>query len=151
LGSVASGSSTSSWTQYSYNYTANKTVPTLSFGIGAPSNIYIYLDDISVVETTNSSFQLLDNPSFENSSTTPPTGWDVWCSNACGTGNQGSVVTSSCRTGNCYRGRCSLTSSDYLIQTFSATVGRIYTISFWYMRVRTGGYAGISTVYVGII
>lgn len=66
------GSATVAWTPYSYNYTAIKTVPILPLGIGAPSNIYVYLDDISIVDVTSSTVQLLDNPSFANSSTTPP-------------------------------------------------------------------------------
>jgi len=148
---IITGTATVAWTQYKYNYTANKTVPILSFAIGAPTYDTIYLDDISVVDTTNSSVQLLNNPSFENSLTTPPTGWDVWCSSTCGTGNGGTVVNSSCRTGNCYKGRCSLTNDDYLVQPFPAIVGRVYSISFWYQRVKIFGFGGTSTLDVGII
>ena len=148
---IVNGTVNVAWTQYNYSYTATKPVPTLSFGIAAPSFDTIYLDDISVVDITNSSVQLLQNPSFANSSTTP-TGWDIWCSSLCGTGNGGTVTSgANCRANNCYKGRCNLNNTDYLIQPFPATVGDTYTISFWYRRVKTGGAGGTSILSVGII
>jgi len=70
-------------------------------------------------------------------------------SNTFGNGSVGAISTSSCRTGNCYRGQCSLTNTDYLVQPFPAVFGRIYTISFWYLRIRTGEFTSTATVYVG--
>lgn len=140
---------TTMWMQYAYNYTATKTVPILSLGIGAPANVYIYIDDVSVVDNSNPGVELLNNPSFSASSTFP-TGWDIWCSNRCGS-YVGTLVSAGCRNNNCYRGRCTTSNSDYLIQPFSAVIGRKYTISFWYFRYRTGGNIGSSTLYIGII
>lgn len=134
-------------------YTANRTFPTLSFGFSAPSNMYIYLDDVSVVDTTNSSsVQLLNNPTFATSSTAP-TGWDMWCSNTCGGSGIGTISSGNvtCRTDNCYRGQCNSTTTEYLIQTFPAVIGRTYNISFWMQRMKTGGPGSPTTLYVGIM
>jgi hypothetical protein len=119
---------TSSWTLYSFNYTAVTTVPTLEFGFcGGPAE-YNYLDDVSVVDINTPLIQLLDNPSFENS-TSVLTGWITWCQSACGSGNEGQVSNSSCYSGNCYKDHCQ-SNYDYLAQPFLATIGNTYTISF---------------------
>jgi len=95
---------------------------------------YTYLDDVSVVDTSAPSVELLDNPSFENSTSTP-TGWVTWCTSVCGTG-AGQVTNVSCNTGNCYKDHCQ-NQNDYLVQDFSATIGHIYRISF--RLYQTGG------------
>jgi hypothetical protein len=96
---------------------------------------YNYLDSVSVVDNNSPSIQLLNNPGFENS-TSSPTGWTQWCQSACGSG-QGQVTTgASCYSGNCYVDHCH-NDYDYLAQSFSATIGDIYTISFWLSQ--TGG------------
>lgn len=145
------GITTTTYAQYACNYNATKIVPTLLFGVGAPTTIFIYLDDISVVDTTNTTVQLLQNPGFENSSTAL-TDWGVWCSSGCGSGSVEAIVTSStyCRTGNCYRGQCSTANSNYLVQTFPAVIGRTYNISFWFLRVKSG-IPSTATLYVGIV
>jgi hypothetical protein len=127
------------WTQVTYNYTALSTMPTLIFGFSTGTSSYNYLDDVSVVDTNASSIQLLINPSFENS-TSNLTGWGTWCATTaiCGTGFPGQVLTnSSCHSGNCYYDHCHQTDFDYLIQSFPATIGRIYTISFWFQQTGT--------------
>ncbi len=127
------------WTQFSFNYTALSTMPTLIFGFAVGSSDYNYLDDVSVFDNNAPSIQLLNNPSFENS-TTSLNGWTTWCANAtnCGTGFPGQVLAnSSCHTGNCYIDHCR-TNYDYLSQSFPATIGDIYTISFWLQQTGTG-------------
>jgi hypothetical protein len=127
-------------------------VPIPSFGVNGIAEMCIFLDDIFVVDITNSSVQLLDNPGFEDSSTAL-TGWDVWCSYTCGSGSAGSIATgSNCRSsGNCYRGQCRSGGTDFLVQTFSATIGHVYNISFWHQQVRLSSGGSSVIVYVGII
>jgi len=107
-------------------------MPLLVFAFSIGSADYIYLDDVSVVDNSAPSIQLLNNPSFENS-TLNLTGWTAWCATAanCGTGFPGQVMTnSSCHTGNCYIDHCH-NSYDFLAQSFLATMGHTYAISFW--------------------
>jgi hypothetical protein len=114
-------------------------MPTLIFGFSNANLGYNYLDDVSVVDNSAPSIQLLNNPSFENSTTTL-TGWTTWCGNTtyCGVGFPGQVVANnSCHSGNCYYDHCR-TNYDYLAQSFSATIGHIYTISFWLQQTGTG-------------
>ena len=150
---TVSGATSLGYTQYTYNYTATKTVPMLAFAVSAGNNVLTYVDDIAVVDTVTST-QLLTNPSFESSSTYPA-GWVIWCSSSCGGGvTVGSITTGGgiCNTGNCYTSQCTLSNNDYLVQAFPAIISRVYTISFWYQRIKTGGGANTgSTVTVGII
>jgi hypothetical protein len=108
-----------------------------AFSIGAAD--YIYLDDVSVVDNSAPSIQLLNNPSFENS-TSNITGWTAWCATTgnCGSGFPGQVMTnSSCHTGNCYIDHCHANNYDFLAQSFLATMGHTYTISFWLQETGT--------------
>ncbi len=130
------------WTQVVYNnYTALSTMPTLIFGFSfTGATGYNYLDDVSVVDNSAPSIQLLNNPSFENS-TTNLTGWTTWCGNVTycgGTNFPGQVLAnSSCHSGNCYYDHCK-NNYDYLSQSFPATIGDNYTISFWFQQLGTG-------------
>jgi hypothetical protein len=115
-------------------------MPTLEFAFSMGTSVYIYLDDVSVVANNASSIQLLINPSFENS-TSSLTGWTAWCATAaiCGTGAPGQVLAnSSCHTGDCYIDHCHQPNYDYLTQSFPATIGNTYTISFWVQLVGVG-------------
>lgn len=151
MGTIA-GNPNTTWAYYAYNYTATKPVPTLIFGFTATSSVYLIIDDVSVVDKANSSNELLINHSFESSPTIPPTAWTPMCSQSCSGGaTNGIVVNSTCRTGNCYRGRCSLGSNEYLAQPFPATVGRNYTVSFWFLRFKYGTSTIAATLYIGII
>lgn len=146
------GNGNTTWVLYTGTYTANKTNPTLIFGFDANSAMFILLDDVSVVDTTNSSAQLLTNPSFETS-LSGATGWTPWCTSSCG-GNGGNVTTAGCRSGRCYRSLCSGANAvDYLGQAFSAVIGRTYNITFWSQRVRfsTGSPGSPATLYAGVI
>jgi hypothetical protein len=129
--------STTPWTQYSFSHTAATAAPTLVFGFSNGGADYNYLDDVSVVDTSAPSIQLLQNPSFENSTSTL-TGWVTWCASACGSGSQGQVTTTGCYSGNCYVDHCQ-NNYDYLAQSFSATIGHTYTISFWLYQVPAPG------------
>jgi hypothetical protein len=115
--------------------------PTLIFGFNSVSTAYNYLDDVSVVDNNAPSIQLLNNPSFENS-TSNLTGWTTWCvltqcSN--GAGYPGRVLANStCHSGNCYIDHCHQTNYDFLVQSFPATIGDTYNISFWLQQTGTG-------------
>ena len=126
----------SPWTLFTFNYTAIGVLPTLVFGFKNSGGAdYTYLDDVSVVEMNVTSDELLNNPSFEKSTSTP-TGWITWCQSACG-GGAGQVVNSSCYSGNCFRDHCQ-NGFNYLAQSFSATIGRIYQIKFRLYQVGGG-------------
>jgi hypothetical protein len=113
-------------------------MPTLVFGFSTGGSAYIYLDNVSVVDNNASSIQLLNNPSFENSASNL-TGWTTWCASSCNTGYAGKVLAnSSCHSGNCYIDHCHTPDYDYLVQSFPAAIGHIYTISFWLQLVGTG-------------
>ncbi|CAF1480221.1 unnamed protein product [Adineta steineri] len=138
------------WTQYIYNYTSTTTFPILIFGVDASAEMYIMIDGVSVVDITDTSVELLKNSDFENSSTTL-TGWSVWCKSTCSSGDGGTIYTSNCRlSSNCYKSQCR-SSIDYLVQSFSTIIGRIYTISFWFQRLRSSSSGGSAKLYVGII
>ncbi len=142
-------SGTIAWTQVTYNYTALSTMPILIFGFSTGTTNYNYLDDVSVVDSSAPTIQLLDNASFENSTTL--NGWTSWCGNSsnCGTGFPGQILAnSSCHSGNCYYDHCK-TNYDYLSQSFTATVGSNYTISFWFSQ--TGGGFPFPKLYVEIL
>lgn len=116
------------------------------FAFSAGSSVYIYFDDVSVVDNNASSIQLLDNPSFENS-TSSIYGWTSWCTSSCGSGFPGQILNNgSCHSGNCYFDHCHQPSYDYLVQSFSATIGSMYTISFWLQMVGTGTFKFYATV-----
>lgn len=141
LSTIDSNSGNSPWIDKSWSFIASAFTSTVIFGFNADSNTYYLLDDVSIVQTNNASFQLLNNPSFDDS-TTSPVGWSVWCSGTCSGGSGGDVTSSgSCQSSVCYKGSCSGSGgkTDYISQTFSTIVGQNYTISFSYRRIRTSG------------
>lgn len=149
--SLASFTDTSetNWTRSSYTYNATKTNPILMFGVDGSNEMYIMLDDVSVVDKNDSSTQLLINPSFALSSTSLA-GWSMWCSGGCNAGYGGTVInSSSCRTDNCYKSHCNNGGTDYLVQSFIAIIGHSYNISFWYQRGRDLS-GGSAKLYVAI-
>jgi hypothetical protein len=119
---------------------------------GGGANRYWYLDDVSIVDVTASTIQLLQNPSFDNS-TTVLTGWTQYCTSTCPSGgtNSGQVATgANCLSTNCYMDHCyGFGPIDFLSQTFSTTVGHVYTISFWIQDYGSGPNAATRT-YVDI-
>ena len=136
------------WTQFTYNYTALSTMPILIFGFSGRTNVYNYLDDVSIVDNNNApSIQLLNNPSFENI-TSNMTGWSAWCATAtnCVGGFPGRILTNgTCHSGSCYFDHCR-TNYDYLLQAFPATIGYIYTLSFWFQSMGVGTFKFYATV-----
>jgi hypothetical protein len=102
-----------------------------------------FLDSVSVTAVSAPSTQLLQNPSFENS-TTMLNGWVVWCDWTCsaGVGAQATWGTNCyLSTGNCFSADCPDTGSGAIVfigQSFSATVGVTYKISFG-LRMAYGG------------
>ncbi|CAF1451577.1 unnamed protein product [Adineta ricciae] len=141
---VSSTSSTSTTTSAS----TTSIEPTLRFIFdGGPADCS-YLDNISITDNNAPSVQLLSNPSFENS-TSSPVGWSVANSSTCQGVTQGQVITSGCQTSsgnNCFKAYC-VRGYEYLFQSFNATIGDFYTISFWLEQ--TGGPA--ACIYVDVI
>lgn len=140
------------WTKRTLSYTANYTNPVLYFAIETDTNNYHYLDDISVVDVASPTVELLDNPSFDNA--TVLAGWDQWCTSTCilsGNGAPGQIVSGfTCRSSpyKCLQVECDGPTSIYMIsQTFSAILGRTYTISFWH--IHSGSSSG-NELYVDI-
>lgn len=145
-----SGNPNTTWTSFSTNWISNRTNPMLIFGFDGSTSIYLALDDVSVVDTMNTSAQLLTNPSFENSSASA-VGWIPWCGSTCSAGTAGNVSSVGCLTGRCYISKCGGGSADYIVQAFSAVIGRTYNITFWYQRVKFGVTPTFVTLYAGII
>lgn len=144
-----------SWNSYSYTYTATSDAPTLVFAFKADGSgqRHWYLDDVSVVDTANTNIELLDNGNFDNSST-DLTGWTQWCTNTCpspSSTNAGQATSSgNCYSNNCYVDHCYGGGAlDYLGQTFAATVGNTYTISFRIIDFGTGP-NGATKAYVNV-
>jgi hypothetical protein len=109
-------SSTSSYFQVSFYYYAQNSSETLTFGIvNGPA--YTYLDDVSVIDVTQSSTQLLCNGGFEN-------GTCICWSGTC------PINTSPCHTGS-YCINNGYTSMTYMSQTFNTIVGDLLYISFY--------------------
>lgn len=87
--------------------------------------------------------QLLNNPSFENSTTSIP-GWSIWCSSTCSGYVAAIEMGSNCYlgTGNCLKNKCyASTGIEFVGQSFPAAVGNTYSISF---RLNQDG-SGVST------
>lgn len=143
-----------SWTQYSYNVTANTTLHTIMFGFtvdGSTQRVW-FLDDVSIVDVADPNTQLLQNPSFDDS-TTALTGWTQYCINTCPSGsiNAGQIASgSSCTSNNCYVDHCYGGGAfDLLSQSFPTVIGHIYTISFWIIDYGTGP-NGATNAYLDI-
>ena len=112
-----------------------------------------FLDNVSIVDVTIPATQLLQNPSFDNSTTTL-TGWTQFCTQTCPSGsvNAGQVASGfNCTSTNCYMSHCYGGSSaiDMLSQSFSTIAGRIYTISFMILDFGSGP-NGNTKAYVDI-
>lgn len=98
------------------------------------------MDNVSIIEHSVSHTELLENPSFEDSNTSTP-GWEQWCSSYCHYGTSGTIISGTdcyLQDGNCYINSCLGPSIDFLGQSFSATPGANYTISFLLSLTGTG-------------
>ncbi|CAF4606882.1 unnamed protein product [Rotaria sp. Silwood1] len=124
----------SDWKSYNYTFTAKNTSHYVMFGFQGTNNRAYYLDSVSVVAQNASSTELLRNPSFESSATTP-IDWVILCPGSC----------------NCYKDTCN-SGIDFIAQTFSTSIGNIYTLSFWLNSNGGGsGGSGANNFYVDII
>jgi hypothetical protein len=151
-GSIAflNESISSGWTLYSYNYSATQTTPTLLFGFKVDSIHAYYLDDVSVVDNNASSIELLSNPDFENS-TIDAIDWITSCETTC----TSQIITGSeCfgSSGNCLMAYCTANSSSifFLSQSFMATIGNTYTISYM-LNQRGNSSTGSMSFYLDVI
>ena len=143
--------SISSWTQVTGSYTAITTTPLLVFAADGGGNDYYLLDTTSVVDAASPSVQLLANPGFDNS-TGAFSGWDEWCVSGCTGSNQsppGKGIGSGCQSGSCLSLSCGTGPNTPLLvgQSFSATLGHVYTISFWLQYSGGGG----ADMYVDVL
>ena len=146
---MSSTTSNTTWTQAMSNFTATRSVLSVIFGFDSASNIYLLLDDVSIVSIANPSIQVLNNTGFDDSLSNP-TGWDAWCSSTCNTGTAGAVTNVGCRTGYCYKGACR-SGLDYVVQTFPAIINQTYTWRYWYRRIVSGSVSNSATLYAAII
>ncbi len=140
----------SEWTSYSYNYSATKTTPTLLFGFETDEIHAFYLDTVSVVDNSMTSIELLNNPNFENS-TNSATDWIEPCETTC---TSQIVSGSQCfgSSGNCFMAFCTVDNSSisFLSQSFMATIGNTYTISFM-LKHAGNSTTGIMSFYFDVI
>jgi len=141
------------WTQYQYNFTAYKTAHTIMFGFTSDSSGQRawFLDTVSVVAFIVNATELIQNPGFENSSTTL-TDWTQYCTNTClnGSATAGQVYSSANSSNNFYVDHCyGVGAIDFLSQTFPTTIGHLYRISFRILDYGSGP-DGASNAYVDI-
>ncbi|CAF0963910.1 unnamed protein product [Rotaria sp. Silwood1] len=140
------------WTSYSRSFTPTSAAPTLIFGFQIDGTNSFYLDTVSVIDSTLSSTQLLTNPNFENSTTTP-TGWIISCeATTCGSSAASIVTNSQCSSGYCFESSCSSGRSAliFLSQTFATTSGNLHTVSYMLKRTNIGS-SGIMAFYLDVV
>ncbi|CAF1414994.1 unnamed protein product [Adineta ricciae] len=141
FGFLLTQSGPTSWFQFSYTYLATSLAPTLRFIFDNGPADCSFLDGVSVTDYKNSSVELLSNPSFENSISSPVS-WTVTNSSTCQGSSQGRIISSGCHSGsgsNCFMDNCTK-GFEYLFQSFTANIGDYYNVSFWLEQ--TGGGAG---------
>jgi hypothetical protein len=137
---VASSAPTT-YTLYTYGFTANDSSASLTFAItgdSGPMHNYWLLDSISV-NHTNANTDVLINGGFEVGNLT---GWTQDCAtdaNCGGSGtNYGQLTNTPCYSGTyCYVDKCN-PGFDYLIQSFNTTIGDYYILSFYLMVYNSG-------------
>jgi hypothetical protein len=141
------GSSAFGWSQFACSYVANTTQPYLSFGFENDNHRVWLLDGVSVVDITVPSGQLLDNPSFENSSTAIP-GWTI--QQGCCNSNAANINTTGCINGNnCLNYFCGPEKIfSFVGQYFDAIVGHTYNISYYLKTFGSGGQPTLCTVSI---
>ena len=147
------GLNPSTWTLYSHAYVASRTTPTLTFAFLVDGTREYHLDEVSVISVTSPLTQLLTNPSFENSTSTPA-GWTVGCESTCGGPAAHVLSGANCylSSGLCFSAHCSSGRSAFILlsQSFNATIGNTYTIT--YQLIQTGSAsAGLLQFYLDVL
>lgn len=138
---------TTSYTQYTYDFTANDSSSTLSFiakgDAGGKGGFYWLLDLVSVNDL-NTSTNVLTNGDFETGNLT---GWSQYCNNDVNcksTGYYAHTITGSCYSGiYCVYDSCD--KYDYLFQSFSTVIGHYYSVSYY---LGCGATKGGAQIYV---
>jgi hypothetical protein len=133
-------SATFPWTRYSHNLTTLTARPVLVFGFETENGRDFFLDDVSIVDVSAPNIELLQNPSFENSTTTL-NGWSLWCSISCGGTGANITSGSNCHnsSGKCFQDNCSGSGISFLGQSFWAVINQVYTITYWLRGAGGGG------------
>ncbi|CAF5132144.1 unnamed protein product [Rotaria sp. Silwood1] len=123
----------------------------IMFGFQNENNREYYLDTVSVVDNSASTIQLLNNPNFENSTTTA-TSWVQWCTSTCSSVSGQITSGTNCYlpTGNCFMDGCDAPGIDFLGQSFSTLIGHNYTVSFW-LKLSNGGFPNANRFYADIV
>ncbi|UJR17720.1 hypothetical protein I4U23_004618 [Adineta vaga] len=136
---TASSGSTSSYACYAYEWTpVTSGTVTLTFVLQHNPD-YWFLDDVSVY---NGAVQMLTNGGFESGSFSP--GWSQTAPTGCGSGTTGYVSSSYRRSGSYgYADGCN-GRTDRLSQSFAATAGQSYIVSFWLKSGNSGSGVSIS-------
>ena len=147
LGLIANLNDTnpSQWIAYSYSYISTTTTPIVFFSFEANLPHVFILDEVSIKDVNVHSFELLNNPSFENS-TIDPTGWDEPCNSTCTreivSGTWGNYLKVVCPNGN--------PSIFFLSQSFQTIVGKTYTISFMFNHQGNSS-IGRNSLYLNVV
>ncbi len=139
---LPSNTAPTTYTLYTYGFTANSSSATLTFvmsGDPGSGQNYWLLDSVAL-NHTNASTNVLINGGFDMGNLT---GWTQFCATNpnCGAGDYGQLKTGVCYAGTyCYMDKCNPSSRfDYLIQSFTTVNGDYYIISFYLMNVGGGG------------
>lgn len=146
--SIRNGNPGYGWTLFNDTYVANSTQPTLIFSFENDNQRKWWLDGVSVVDVNASNTQLLQNPSFDNSSSIA-TGWTT--TQGCCYSNATSIVSTVCTDGTyCLYFYCGPENAfGFLTQTFAAVVGHTYAISYYLKASGSGGqptYCAVSVI-----
>ena len=142
---ISNGSSTGVF--YSVIYNSSRIDPTLLFIADMAQNDDLFLDSVSVVNATDSSVQLLSNSGFDKL-LGGLDGWGQGCENGIG-----ALENQTCQHRTCVKLHINNSGSkkNYgLFQTFTATIGQLYNISFWLLS-NSANMKGESTLYVNIV
>jgi hypothetical protein len=133
------------YNMYSASFTATDASTNLSFAF-REDPAFLFLDDVSMVDTTTASGNLVSNGGFEAGplGASAPTGWTYL--NTFGASFGGFVSNNNPHTGsnNYYDG--AVQAYDGITQNIATTVGDSYTVTFW-LADNSGGdiYRQVST------
>jgi len=131
------------WTQATYSYLALISANlTLTFSFQTNDKDNWYMDDVSVKDP--SSVEMLTNSDFESSPLL--TGWTTGSTGSC-TGQSGISTTQSHSTTHSYYDSCDSATTS-ISQSFSAIVGEVYNVTFWYYYDHLNGGNGAPVQFI---